>query len=143
MNKLYKNTLAVTICLLLIGCDAMFPEEKWARMSIYNYTNKDISIFAGYNMSHDTLPLDSTKLSLYGYIIPSNYLRSIKCRHFNDPGFKRIKNGDTLSFFVLDKGAILENTWSEIHEKGLIKKRYDMYLERCKEWHWQIDYTGK
>ena len=46
MNKLYKNTLAVTICLLLIGCDITDFVDHRTGFRFINYTNKDIAILS-------------------------------------------------------------------------------------------------
>jgi len=139
MNKLYKNTLAVTICLLLIGCDITDFVDHRTGFRFINYTNKDIAILSEF-IETNKMPNEKPIYGVSWKALKNDLLDS---RLLGDPDFKRINRGDTLSIFVIDKDVLGTTSWSEICEKNLIKKRYDMYLERCKEWQWQIDYTGK
>lgn len=139
MNKLYKNTLAVTICLLLIGCDITDFVDHRTGFRFINHTNKDIAIRSEFIETY-RLPNEEP---IYGIDWEASREDLLDSRLLGDPDFKHIKRGDTLSIFIIESDVLKTTSWSEICEKNLIKKRYDMYLERCKAWNWQIVYIGK
>lgn len=75
----------------------------------------------------DYVPKDSIPDHITTNVFEFDESRSeheLRDKYFNDSKLKRLKGGDTLSIFVIDKDIYYNNSWKIIRDSNLINKRY-------------------
>jgi len=88
--------------------------------TFYNYSNKEIVLFGDY------VPKDSIPDKITTHVFEFDASKSeheLRDKRFNDTKFRKIKSGDTLSIFIIDKEIYQNNDWEVIRDGNLISDR--------------------
>ena len=112
-----KILFAVVFFALFYGCENF----GYYCYLFYNYSNREIVVFG------DFVPTDSVPEQISTYVYEFNdsrYEHELHDISFNDSKFKRVKSGDTLSIFVIDKEIYQNNDWEVIRNSNLISARF-------------------
>ena len=120
MKKLF---LAIIFLASFYSCGDLgwLATDSHYRYLFYNYSDREIVLFG------DFVPTDSVPEQITTYIFEIDESRTeneLRDKRFNDSKFKRVKSGDTLSIFVIDKEIYQNNDWEVIRNSNLISARF-------------------
>ena len=129
MKTIIKVFLAISL-LFSVSCNDFewFSGHKEYAIRIYNNSVVDINVYAAYMFPDTLLPIERP---VFVEILKNNKKRGFVYDYYvNDLKFKRLKKGDILTLFILDKNVVDNNVWDSVRINDMILRRFNFDKEK-------------
>lgn len=125
-----KQIISIIFILLFFSnCDfEWLAMDKTYGIFIQNNSIRAIYACADYILPDTILPVEKLPLTL----VSPDEQELMYARNFNDEKLKRLKRGDVLTVFILDKNIVDGNSWDSIRINNMVLRR----LEYNKDMKW-------
>jgi hypothetical protein len=118
MNKIFNY--GIGFILLFAACENLVDHVY--RIRVRNHSPQSIEIFAGYFLPDTLLPIIKPEMK----IIQSGEFKDIYDSDVGDEKFKRFRNNEKLTVFILSSDTISKYAWETIVDNYMILERAEI-----------------